>query len=377
MSEYQYYEFQSIDQALSTKDRKEISSWSSRSDCSNRKAVFNYSYGDFPKNINEVLLKYFDAALYLSNWGTRQLLFKLPIALVNLNSLLAYNTSIYLEQESCLNIEQKGEFVVIDINLNKEEWWIEGEGVLSDLVGLRNAILEGDYRSLFIVWLHILSLKYEQEEMVEITSINPNLIPPNLKETTSELDALIEFAAINKDWIVAAANYSKTTTKENIDFEAQLKLLDANKKNEYLLRILQGENNLALKLKKELATLGKEKINVTTFNTEIKLEKLIATVDNVTAQRKAAIAEAKKIAHQKKMEQLVIEKKYVLESIDRHLLKSHATAYDKAVDAMLDLKDLAKYQNKELEFNQYMAGIMEKYGRRGTLIRRLKDQDLV
>jgi len=47
MSEYQYYEFRSIDNPLTKNQKKEIHSLSSRAEVSSRKASFVYHYGDF------------------------------------------------------------------------------------------------------------------------------------------------------------------------------------------------------------------------------------------------------------------------------------------------------------------------------------------
>ena len=85
MSGYQYYEFQAIDRPLTAGERKEVSSWSSRTEATATQATFVYHYGDFPEDQREVVEKYFEAMLYVSNWGTRQLLFRFPRAIVDQN----------------------------------------------------------------------------------------------------------------------------------------------------------------------------------------------------------------------------------------------------------------------------------------------------
>jgi len=47
MSEYQYYEFQSIDRVLTEKEMNEISMMSSRVELNPHRAVFVYNYGDY------------------------------------------------------------------------------------------------------------------------------------------------------------------------------------------------------------------------------------------------------------------------------------------------------------------------------------------
>jgi hypothetical protein len=83
MSKYQYYEFQAIDRPLSEKEQAEVSSYSSRAEITSHHAVFTYNYSDFPGDSIKLLQKYFDAMLYLNNWGTKQLVFRLPRSLVD------------------------------------------------------------------------------------------------------------------------------------------------------------------------------------------------------------------------------------------------------------------------------------------------------
>lgn len=48
MSEYQYYEFQSVDRPLTQSEQEAISKLSSRAKISSSRAIFLYNYGDFP-----------------------------------------------------------------------------------------------------------------------------------------------------------------------------------------------------------------------------------------------------------------------------------------------------------------------------------------
>ena len=79
MSEYQYYDFYSADKPLSSEDRKEINSWSSRASVSRHQAIFTYNYSDLPVDEMQAVLNYFDGLLYYANWGTRQVVLKLSL----------------------------------------------------------------------------------------------------------------------------------------------------------------------------------------------------------------------------------------------------------------------------------------------------------
>lgn len=49
-----------------------------------------YEWGDFKGDPDTLMARYFDAFVYLANWGTRQLTLRLPRRLVNVNALSAY-----------------------------------------------------------------------------------------------------------------------------------------------------------------------------------------------------------------------------------------------------------------------------------------------
>lgn len=78
MSEYQYYEFQTIDRALTAEQQAIMRKLSKRVALSATRAAFNYSYGDFPGEPLEVLEQPFDALCSIANWGSKQLAFCFP-----------------------------------------------------------------------------------------------------------------------------------------------------------------------------------------------------------------------------------------------------------------------------------------------------------
>jgi hypothetical protein len=70
MSEYQYYEFQAVDKPLNEKDMEALRDLSTRAQISPTSFVNEYSWGDFKGDPLKLVAKYFDAFLYVANWGT-------------------------------------------------------------------------------------------------------------------------------------------------------------------------------------------------------------------------------------------------------------------------------------------------------------------
>jgi hypothetical protein len=84
MSEYPYYEWQTIDRPLNSMEQEAITRLSSHMDTvTSTQAIVTYSWGDFKHDPRVVLLQYFDAHLYLANWGTRRLLFRFPKSVID------------------------------------------------------------------------------------------------------------------------------------------------------------------------------------------------------------------------------------------------------------------------------------------------------
>src|SRR5262245_30182651 len=123
-SEYQYYEFLALDRPLSAEDMAYVRTLSRRVQPTATQAVFTYSYGDFPGHPLKLLAKHYDAMLYLANWGSKQLAFRLPKTAIDQQALQPY----YYGVEE-IELTTVGEHVILNIAFNDEEGgdWIEGE----------------------------------------------------------------------------------------------------------------------------------------------------------------------------------------------------------------------------------------------------------
>ena len=79
MSEYQYYDFRAIDRPLTSVQRGELGKISTRAEISSTRFTNFYTFGDFQGTPVALVERYFDAFLYLANWGTRELMFRVPL----------------------------------------------------------------------------------------------------------------------------------------------------------------------------------------------------------------------------------------------------------------------------------------------------------
>ena len=148
MSEYQYYEFAAVDRLLSQEEMSELRELSSRADITPRSFTNEYQWGDFRGDPRKLMEKYFDAFIYMANWGTHRLMFRLPKELFN-----AKLAAKYCDDEQ-LSLHAKGESVVLQIDCSEEGGeWVETDNWMQALLPLREQLLAGDMRSLYLVWL--------------------------------------------------------------------------------------------------------------------------------------------------------------------------------------------------------------------------------
>ena len=208
MSEYQYYEFQAIDQPLNEKAMQDLRDLSTRAQITPTSLTNEYNWGDFKGDPLKLVAEYFDAFLYVANWGTHEFMLKLPLRLINFERVKQYcygdNVTAY----------KKGENLIFQfISETEDHEWEEGEDWLSSLITLRSDILHGDYRCLYMGWLYGAQMDdFENDE-----SEPP--VPPNLGDLNGPLNSFADFMRIDTDLIAVAAQKSAAgeAFKEKLD----------------------------------------------------------------------------------------------------------------------------------------------------------------
>ncbi len=276
MSEFQFHEFRSIDKALTNEERKIISSWSSRAEVSAYSAKFTYSYSDFPKNEETVLLNYFDAYLYEASWGQRQVIFKFPKDLVSFSELRQYDIAAEGDFDGGLKVSKKDSFVLVSFSWNEEEdgGRISEDPKLENFIAVREDILKGNNSFLFLFWLQQCIINqeneqyndedddddYEDEEKPQpITKIPLSMIPQGLHKVSETTLRLMDFFEISRNLVQAVCEHlppPASTEKPNL--KEKIKNLPIEEKDAFLLRLLNNESNLRLHLERALTAPKRE-----------------------------------------------------------------------------------------------------------------------
>jgi hypothetical protein len=377
MSEYQYYEFQAIDRPLTPEEQRAVAQLSSRVDPHPWQAVFTYSFGgDLRRGAKDLLAEYYDALLYLANWGSRQLAFRFPKRLVDPEQMRQYSVKTLEYPSNAITVSTVGEYVILDIQLHEEEGlgWIEDEGRLGSLVELRDAILQGDHRVLYLAWLKGLELAYDVDEDAQEPPV-----PPGLGELTPSLRSFVELFEVDEDMIDAAAEHSVPLRPQPLDEDdlcRAITRLSPEERDDFLLRLARGESHLSLALNRRLGTLiGTDVAQHDRESRRTAGEILASAEEQVEHRRQAATAaaEARRIAG---LEALAQRGEAAWDEVDALIQQDQAKPYDEAVNLLVKLRDLAEYQGQQTVFQARLNRIHDAYSRRSALMWRLRNAGL-
>ena len=156
VSEYQYYEWQALERPSTASEQAALTGLSSHIDVTSGRAIVGHGWSDFKYDPIHVLAEYFDAHLYIANWGARRLAFRFSQGLLDTTTI-----------ESCcdeyhVQIQSIGDVQVLEFEMNEAEGFdagMEERGLLSTLACLRDDFLQGDHRNLYLAWLKARSLE--------------------------------------------------------------------------------------------------------------------------------------------------------------------------------------------------------------------------
>ena len=200
MSEYQYYEFAAIDRPLTSEQMTRLRALSSRASITPTRFCNFYTYGDFKGDPAALMEEYFDAFVYVTNWGTHELMLRLPRGLLN-----RAITDAYCSAEG-LGARYTGDHVTIDYcsqdtdGADLEE--DDGDGWMSALISLRAELAGGDHRGLYLGWLCSAQARELEDDALEPT------VPSGLGALSTAQQMLALFLRLDPDLLHVASEAS-------------------------------------------------------------------------------------------------------------------------------------------------------------------------
>ncbi|MCU0661712.1 MAG: hypothetical protein MUC50_05225 [Myxococcota bacterium] len=379
MSEYQYYEFQAIDRPLTAKEIGELRSCSTRARITPTSFVNEYSYGSFKGNEDAGMEKYFDAYLYLANWGTHVLKLRLPTRLLD-----SATAKVYCGGDSAFAREKTGKVVLSFVSQDEEGGdWVEGEGHLSSMISVRAELARGDLRALYLGWL----LRAQNDELDDGDTEPP--VPPGLGQLSASLESLAEFLRIDGDLLLVAAEASPPIGDAGIDRDevrAWVGKLPAKEKDELITSLVVDADHaqiteLLQRFIKERATDGGGPAT-----TERTVGQLLQAAEAYATERKRIEADKRAkenarregeavIAREKHLDSLVGREGKLWTEVDGLVATKQPKNYDQAVKILVDLRDLAD-RGKRGDFGLRIEALRQAQSKKPSFMERLQKAGL-
>ena len=395
MSEYQYYEFRGIDRPLSQKEMDELRALSTRAEITPTSFTNTYHWGDFKGNPATLMDRYFDAFVYVANWGTHRLMFRIPRRFLDPEAASAYGDG------EALSLKAKKEHVVLEFSSQDEsgDEWTEGEHWMPSLISLRAELMRGDYRALYLGWLASLPSRgrddgddWDEEDADDDDRLEPP-VPPGLAKLSAPLRAPAEFLRADDELIEAAAATSAgepPPEPSRTELARWVKGLPAADKDGYLLRFLADEGDLLLRA--ELSKRSQEATGPTGTRPVPDAERrtvaqLLAARDVLVKEknRKAAERAARGRARRER-EQAEARAKYLdglarrepatWREVEGLIATKRPKDYDRAVTLLVDLRELAERSGRITEADAQILELRQRHSNKPSLLKRFDDKKL-
>ena len=382
MSEYQYYEFQAVDRPLTEHEMEKLRSVSSRATITATRFTNHYEWGDFKGDPSLWMERYFDAFLYVANWGTHELSLRLPRRLLDLKTAKRY----CFRREASARCS--GDFVILEF-LSQEEGgddeWDDGSGWLSSLIPLRDDLAGGDHRALYLAWL----LVVQTRELKDGATEPP--VPAGLGALTATLRALADFLRIDDDLLTVAAQRSPKldATLPEQGIEEWIAALPERTKTDWLVRLAGGgEAHLRAELLRGFRESPRPVHPPRNGGGAPRtVGELLEGAERLSEERrrKAAKRAAAELTRRERREAEARER-YLTDlarreiqtwgEVDALIATKQTGKYDQAVKLLCDLRDLGLRQGRADEVQTRLRRLCEEHARKPGFLYRLRGAGL-
>jgi hypothetical protein len=380
MSEYQYYEFQAIDRPLTEKEMTELRSYSTRARITPTSFVNDYSWGDFKGDADAWMEKYFDAFLYLANWGTHILKLRLPARLLGADGARPYCIGEHV------SVREKNGKVILTFHSEDEEGgeWVEGEGQLASIISVRAELARGDRRALYLGWLLC-----AQSGDLDDHDIEPP-VPAGLGELSASLESLVEVLRIDTNLLQAAAAASPPLAGHEpkpAEVRQWLARLPVAEKDDLLARlIVENDGVLVHELLQQVRRDGVAEPGTPKGMQKRTVIALLREAENAAKERRrfaAKQAAREKVRREREaanararhLDALAGREPVVWKQVDSLIATKQPKSYDHAVTLLVDLRDVAARKGGT-DFQRRVEELRAAHARKPTLIERLQKAGL-
>jgi len=374
VSEYQYYEFVAVDRPLDALQLDTLRALSTRARITPTSFVNTYQWGDFRGDPRALMEKFFDAFLYLANWGTRRVMIRLPGRLLSLDTAQRYCVGHSAAAWAA------GEHVILDVGSEDEDggdWDETAEDSLASIIPARAELASGDLRVLYLAWLLT-----AQSGEIDDDEVEPP-VPAGLRTPTAPLRSLADFLRLDEDLLAVAAEASAEPGADHgtpADAARWVEGLPVADKDALILRILQGDDaHLRVELLRRFR--GEPAADAAASGGRTAAQ-LLATADarrhereRVAEQRRteerARRERAAAAAREQRLESLAREEEAAWRRVGTLIETKKPREYDEAVQLRTDLQAVGARNGQPGVFEQRCHELRQQHQRKPSLLARL------
>jgi len=374
MSEHQYYEFAAIDGPISDEGLRYARGCSSRANVSRVRWQNTYNFGDFHGSV-DTLLKYYDAHFYFANWGTVRLALAFPKGAIAPEAIQPYLRGGE-RYEDTLTFKEIGNRCIVWWERNEEGgWgWTEAQGLTDQLIGVREELLRGDYRALFLGWL----ADFEPDEWLDPKdgAVVMPPIPAGLGQLSPALAALVGHFPVDRDALAVAALLSQASTPHRIPIIAVLERLSVSELRALLARVAEGGGSGVMS---ELNRLTYPRVQMPagqpmrctdfaakTIETRETREKVEAAAAAAKRQREAEL-------RRQHLASIIKRADAIWSGLEPLMDQKIASAYDQAAAQLQELRDAYAQAGDIGSFQHKLTGFRRRYANRPAMLRRVEN----
>lgn len=360
----------------------ELRARSSRASITPTSFVNDYQWGNLKGDPADWMRRYFDAHVYVANWGTCCLYLRVPKDAFEAETLQIFAT------EPVFSIDGTKTHWLLEWGLSESRNYDrfaedDGRGWIARLTPLRDELLRGDMRPLYLGWLAGVSAGEVDEKTTEPPP------PTGLSRLTAAQHSLAEFLEVDEDLLTAAGLSDRQATipdsKSDAELDAWIAELPAAEKAAMLKLLLTGNALQAeSRLKLRFLAWQREQRPIRTPETRrrtvAELRKLAASAAETrrkqeAAQRKRADAE-RRARRESHLRTLAADFDRFWRDADKRAERGIASAYDDVRRALVDLSEAYSLCASRADFDRKLAQFIARHGKRGALVRRLADAGL-
>ncbi len=375
MSEYQYYEFLAIDRPLTADEMAGLRALSTRATITPVSFTNEYHWGDFKGDPGKLMQRYFDAHVYVANWMTAIFMVRLPVEALTKETVRAVTVPHFLDIKATRthwiitwSLEESVEYNRFGVE--------DGRGWMARLAPVRDELLRGDLRSLYIGWLAAAVGKMMDDEETEPLSVS------GLKSLTAAQQALAEFLEVDPDLLEAAGMCSPATPKPEISRREMDKWIDALPRDEVdsiLKQLLEGKGQQAERSVKNRFAAWRRVLQAGETGAS---RRMVGDLrQNAEKARLIRLEKQKQVRKQREVKRRERRRKY-LKNLSRDFPNAWASVrepvergsgrgYDEARDILVDIAEAYDLFATKMQFRKELKKFMAGRMRRKALIQRL------